>query len=244
MDLRDISEEEFERIEAYLTQTLSDEDLSVFEERLQNEEGFAEKVEDIKTVLSGLEAQALKEQLDHFHDELLTNEEDLIVPPKVKFLNWKRIAVAAALIIAAGSAWFLSGNPNEKLYAKYFSPDPGLPTTMSSNANYEFYEAMVNYKQGDYKVAISKWEKQLMEHPKNDTLNYFIGVAYLADEEAQTAIPFLDTASKNASFPLINDTYYYLGLAYLKTGSLEKSRQNLEKSSIENSKAILSELKN
>ena len=243
-NLHDISQEEFERIEAYLTQTLSDEDLSEFEKRLENEDGFAEKVQDIKTVLSGLETQALKEQLDAFHKDLTTDNNDVVAPSKVKPLNWKRIAVAAALIIAAGSFWLLSGNPNEKLYTKYFSPDPGLPTAMGSDANYEFYEAMVNYKQGDYNVAISKWKKQLTEHPKNDTLNYFIGVAYLANKQVQTAIPFLNTASKNASFPLIDDTYYYLGLAYLKTGSLEKSKQNLEKSNVENSKALLSELNN
>ncbi len=243
MNLNDISQEEFERIEAYLNGQLSKEDLIVFESRFKEEAGFKAKVEDIKTVLTGMETQALKEQLDIFHKDVSKMGNALIQEEvKVHSINWKRLLVAAVFIIAAGSFWFISGNSNERLYAKYFSPDPGLPTTMSSNSNYEFYEAMVDYKQGHYKTAITKWETLQDAKPNNDTLNYFIGVAYLANKKEENAISFLEESIKNSDFPLANDAYYYLGLAYLKEGNIEKAQANFKLSNIDNSKVLLSKL--
>jgi len=180
MDLNNISQDEFEKIEAYLNQKLSKEDLVVFKNRLTKEKGFKTKVNDIKTVLIGLETQALKEE----------------------------------------------------------------PTTMSNNDNYEFYEAMVNYKQGDYKTAISKWEVLQKTKPNNDTLNYFIGVANMANKNETNAISFLENVTKNSEFTLVNDAYYYLGLAYLKVNKVDEAKANLLKSNTENSKALLSELNN
>lgn len=243
MDLNNITQEEFGRIEAYLNNSLSKEDLLIFENRLQNEEGFASKVEDIKTVLTGIETQALKEQLNEFHEEIATQEKDTIqFNPKVKSLQWRKLAVAAALIIAAGSFWFLNRNSNEQLYADFYSPDPGLPTTMSSTDNYEFYEAMVSYKQGHYKDALNTWTKQLKTKVDNDTLNYFIGSALLADKKESDAISYLKEVANNDDSVFKNDAFYYLGLAYLKEGNIEHAKTNLEKSGTENSKALLSKL--
>ncbi|WP_296383682.1 tetratricopeptide repeat protein [Winogradskyella sp.] len=243
MNLNNISQKEFERIEAYLNGLLLDDDLTAFENILKKEDGFKAKVEDIKTVLTGIETQVLKEQLDIFHKDIeQTSNDNVSTDIKVRTLHWKKIAVAAALIIAAGSFWLISGDSNERLYSQYFTPDPGLPTTMSSTNNYEFYDAMVNYKQGDYKTAISKWEVLQKAKPNNDTINYFIGVAHLANKNEETAISFLENSIKNDEFPLVNDAYYYLGLAYLKEGNLEKAKANFKHSNIDNSKALLSKL--
>lgn len=243
MDLNDISQEEFERIEAYFNGLLSIDDLTIFEKRLNEENGFKSKVDDIKTVLTGIETQALKEQLDVFHKAIpQISNGNVSTESKVRHLYWKRIAIAAALVIAAGSFWFISGNSNERLYAKYFTPDPGLPTTMSSSDNYAFYEAMVDYKQGKYNTAISKWEILQNSKPKNDTLNYFIGVAHLANKNEETAISFLEEAIKNNEFQFADDAYFYLGLAYLKEGNLEKAKANFKLSNLENSKVLLSKI--
>ncbi|WP_299367737.1 hypothetical protein [Winogradskyella sp.] len=242
MDLRNISQEEFEIIEAYLTDTLSDEDSLKFEDRLKNEDGFATKVEDIRTVLTGIETQALKEQLDHFHHDLSTDKNKTTKKPKVKSLNWKRITVAAALIIAAGSFWFLNDNTNERLYAKYFTPDPGLPTTMGSNENYEFYEAMVSYKQGNYQDALNTWKNQLKTKTTNDTLNYFVGSALLAYKKENEAISYLLEVTKQANTTFKNEAFYYLGLAYLKANNKNEAINFLKKSDFTKAKDLLKKL--
>ncbi|WP_412560112.1 tetratricopeptide repeat protein [Winogradskyella sp. MIT101101] len=243
MNLNDISQEEFESIEAYLNGQLSDEDVMVFENRLKNEEGFASKVEDIKTILTGLETQVMKEQLDEFHDEMPNSQEDIITnEPKVKSLHWKRIAVAAVLIIGLGSFWLFNGNSNDRLYSNYFTPDPGLPTTMSSTANYEFYEAMVDYKQGDYNTAGQKWKVLLEAKPKSDTLNYFIGSALMADDKTNEAINHLKTVTESNDGAFKNEAYYYLGLAYLKSGNTDAAISALKKTNLPKAKDLLKKL--
>lgn len=243
MNLNDISQQEFESIEAYLSNELSNDDLLKFKNRLENDEKFASKVEDIKTILVGIEAQTLKEQLNVFHEELMSEEKSAEAPEvKVRAINWKRIAVAAVLIIGLGSFWLTNGNSNDRLYSEYFTPDPGLPTTMSSNDNYEFYEAMVDYKQGNYKTAIDKWEALRNSKPESDTLNYFIGVAHLAHKNEKNAISFLKTATENPEFALKDDAFHYLGLAHLKMGNIEDAIINFKKSSLKNSKEILNKI--
>lgn len=230
-----ISQELIEAIERYHKGTMNKKELKDFNDYLKIDPEFRIQVEDIKTMLLGIEAQSLKEQLDNFHDDIPNT---IIKKPnnnKVRFLNYSKIAAAAAIIIAVGSIWFFSSSPNERLYAKYFKPDPGLPTTMSSTDNFDFYDAMVSYKHGDYQKAITKWQVIYEKQSNNDTINYFLGVAHLANKNIEDAIPFLEkTVQSQNAFPLINDAHYYLGLAYLNEGNrkLAKKHFSLSKTDI------------
>ncbi|MBR9846528.1 MAG: tetratricopeptide repeat protein [Algicola sp.] len=236
-----ISQEQLEAIERYINGTMPDEELKAFKTRLENDSEFKTQVEDIRTLLTGIEAQSLKEQLDEFHKDI-KKQPIKKGSAKVRYLQFRKIVAAAAIIIALGSFWFFNQNSNERLYSKYFTPDPGLPTTMSTSSNFDFYDAMVNYKQGDYKTAIKKWELLNANSPDNDTLSYFLGVAHLANKNEKEAIGFLEKSVKNDDFSLINDAYYYLGLSHLKDGNAELAKQYFKKSSVEKSQALVSEL--
>ena len=238
----ELTQELLELVERCLNKTANTEELKDFEARLKTDLAFKAQVADIKTLLFGIEAQSLKEKLDDFHTELDHEASDKSVPVKTMYI--RKIAVAAILVIALGSFWFFSGNTNEKLFVKYFLPDPGLETTMSNSTNFKFYDAMVNYKQGEFSIAIKKWNELQEKKPYNDTLNYFLGVAYLANKDENTAITYLSNVTTLSQSVFKNDAYYYLGLAYLKTGNVELSKKNLNFSTIDNSKNILLELNN
>ncbi len=245
-DNNNISQELLETIENYLIGNLSGRDLEDFNRLLELDEDFKDQVEDVKTTLLGIEAQSLKEQLDDFHKEIPETEiQQELALKKSRFASYSRIAAAAAIIIAVGSIWFFIGSPNEKLYANYFKPDPGLPTTMSSTNNFDFYDAMVSYKHGDYQIAIDKWKVLNAQKPENDTLNYFLGVAHLANKNEAEAIPYLErSAAAEDNFVFLNDAYFYLGLAYIKEGQLELAKKNLSLSNIEEAKKLLREIDN
>lgn len=238
-----ISQEQLEAIERYINGTMAEDELKIFESQLETDSEFKTQVEDIKRLLTGIETQSLKEQLNEFHKDL-QKQPSQKKSPKILYLQFKKLAAAAAIIVAVGSFWFFNQSPNEKLYSKYFTPDPGLPTTMSSSSNFEFYDAMVNYKQGDYTTAIKKWELLNAKTSNNDTLNYFLGVAYLASEKEDKGLVYLEKASRNSQFALSNDAFYYLGLAYLKQENIKKAKEYLKKSTLKDSKALLSQLEN
>ncbi len=238
-----ISQELLETVERYHNHTMPQDERKTFEQRLENDAEFNTLVNDIQSFLYGIEQQALKEKLEEFHEEIPIRMDTEQKASKVRQFQFMKIAAAAVIVIAVGCFWFLNGSSNERLYDNYFKPDPGLPTTMSSTDNYVFFDAMVNYKQGDYKKAISKWEVLQNKAPQNDTINYFIGVAYLADKNVDKAIPYLNKTISTSNSVFIDDAYYYLGLAYLKNDHIEQAKAAFKKSKYENSREILKALK-
>ena len=241
-DNSNITPELLETVERYYNCTMAKEERIGFEEQIQNDPAFKIVVDDIRTTLLGIEKQSLKEQLEEYHKDIPKKNPFVKPTIKARSLNFFKIAIAAGIIIALGVFWFLGGSSNDQLYAKHFKPDPGLPTTMSSSDNFVFYDAMVNYKQGQYAKAILKWKKLEQKSPDNDTINYFLGVAYLADKNAEKAIPYLNKTLNNTESVFLEDAYYYLGLAYLKSDKTEEAIQAFQKSHSEKSQDILKSL--
>lgn len=222
---------------------MTSQELKDFNQLLELDNDFKIKVEDVKTMLTGIEIQSLKEKLDEFHEDIPQSEIKKPNTNKVRSLNLSKIAIAAALVIAFGSIWFFNTPKNEKLYSNYFKPDPGLPTTMSATNNFDFYDAMVKYKHGDYEEAIDKWKVLQEKKPENDTLNYFLGVAHLANKNVSDAIPFLERSiDAEDNFVFLDDAYLYLGLAYLKEGNMELAKKHLNTSETAVARKIISEL--
>lgn len=238
-----ISKELLEIIERYINGSMTSQELKDFNQLLELDNEFKVKVEDVKTMLTGIETQALKEKLNEFHKEIPKTIIENTPNTKVRFLSFSKMSIAAALIIAIGSIWFFSTPKNEKIYANFFKLDPGLPTTMSTTNNFAFYDAMVNYKHGDYTIAIDKWSVLQEKKPGNDTLNYFLGVAYLANKNVTDAIPFLERSIEaKDDFVFLDDAYLYLGLAYLNEGNMELAKKYLTTSETNTAKQIISEL--
>jgi len=240
-----INQEEFEEIERYLLNTMDGEELVNFEKRLKDNKGLQQQVEEYSLLIKSVEGQSFLNKLDEFHTDINTDKR--ITEPSKKMFSSTKYAIAAsiALLISLGGYWvYNSSNSNKRLYTEYFKPDPGLPTVMGTTDNYEFYDAMVNYKRGDYKLAIEKWEELLKAKPQNDTLNYFLGVVHLANNNEKQSIEYLKKVVKDQNTSFKDDTYYYLGLAYLKAENIELAKENFSLSTIYNSKEILSKLDN
>lgn len=237
-NLSNITEEEFERIEKYLLDTSSAEEKQQIEEEISSNTTFAAKVKDVQHLVLGIEVASLKNTMNQFHEELIPSEATTKKPTHRSRAPW--YAIAAMLIVLLGLFWvFNNKSDSEKLFAKHFTPDPGLPTTMSENSNFKFYDGMVSYKQDDYKTALTKWNLLLKERPQNDTLNYFIGVAYLANGNEQEAIIQLKKLYLSNPNSFKNEAAYYLGLAYLKAEKTEEAKKYLIFSNTKSAQEVL-----
>jgi len=234
------SQEEFERIESYLTGSMNREEQSVFEESLKADEPLRQQVKEVRVLLLAVEEKVLRNKLDEFHEEISNGSTtEKSVRPYIMYF----VAASVALLIGLG-IWLLASQKtsNEKLFAQYFKPDPGMITPMSTTSDYEFYRGMVDYKQGKYQPAINRWNTLLNHKPNNDTLNYFMGVSYLAGGDDKKAIAYLSKAVNYPNSVFINEAWYYLGLTYLKEGHLGKAIHAFKKSNLEKSKLILNEM--
>jgi len=247
MKKQNLSQEEFELIERYLDGSMNSKEHSAFEESSKMDARLSQNVEEVRLLLQAVEEQSLQNKLDNFHKEIISENDGskLVEPIKRLSFSFKNFTIAASLALLMGlSYWLLfeQKSTDEKLFAQYFQVDPGLVTPMSTTSNYEFYRGMVDYKQGKYDLAIERWNPLLTQKPENDTLNYFIGISYLAKDDGEKAIEFLSKAINSPSSIFKDEAWYYLGLIKLKESKTEEAIRSFNQSNLENSKLILKEL--
>lgn len=113
---------------------------------------------------------------------------------------------------------------------------------MSSHQNYSFNEAMVDYKQENYSVAIEKWLLLLYKSPENDTLIYFLGAAYLAEGQTSEAIVYLDKIEKEQNSVFQKDAAYYRALLHLKNKNPDSAVHSLKNAPSNKNRQLLNEI--
>ena len=79
----------------------------------------------------------------------------------------------------------------------------------------------------------------MVNKSKNDTLNYFLGVAHLADNQEEKAKKYLKSTFDQKESSFFDASGFYLGLSYLKNGDMEKAITTLKSSNDERSKKLL-----
>jgi tetratricopeptide (TPR) repeat protein len=238
------SQQDFERIESYILGQMTEKDRLALESDMLNDQNLRNYYEDLKVILQEVELSSLKETMEEFHEELVSPVP--IIPLSKKEFKWKPYAVAASVLcLLVVSLWIFTGNQseNEKLFVAYYRPDPGMVTAMGAGSNYEFDRGMVDYKTGDYQAAITRWEMLLKDSPENDTLNYFLGSAYLAIGDAIQAQPFLEKTIQNQSGIFQKEAYWYLGLSFIKSGKTDEAIEFLQQSEREEAAEIIGKLK-
>jgi len=239
----DISPEEFDLIERYLGKTLTGEESVAFEKRLQEEPVWKEKVNEVNLLMLGIRETALVKKLEGFHHALAG--ESLIKKTKPVISMARVWLVAASCIALLGLGyWWLMGSESkyDKMYAAYYQPDPGLPTTMSVANNYQFDKGMVAYKAGDYREATDIWLGLAQSMPGNDSLFYFLGVAELALQHRDKALNYLKPLADDPQKPYSKEACWYAGLLLLKEGKTEEAAAFIRKAQHPESKKLLLEL--
>ncbi len=241
---QNISSETFEQIERYLLGQMTAAEKQSFEQELAANKEMQDSVDQVQLLILGVKEGSLSADLNRFHNELPATPIKQLKP--VRYISLKRwLAVASVIFILVLGSWFLvfKKSANEKLYATYFQPDPGLITAMSTTDNYVFDRAMVDYKTGKYSEAITAWKGLLQKTPQSDTLNYFIGAASLANGNTNEAIVYLKKVTSQQQSYFLPDAYWYLGLALLKERKKEEAIAAIQQSNHPQKEELLQALK-
>lgn len=242
----DISQQELETIEQFIFQQMKDEESAAFTKKLHTDLALQHKLETVRLLLVGIQEAELEKKLDEFHNSLHLLKKNQIQRLSQTFALKKWLVAASVLVIVGlGSLLFFNQKTNEKkLFAAYFQPEPGLISAMGASDNYLFDRAMVDYKVGDYNAALKTWESLLTSNPESDTLNYFIGSAWLMKKKEETAIAHFKKVIANENSTFRNDALWYTGLALLKSKRKSEALGFIEKAEHENKASLLRELKN
>lgn len=222
-----ISQQQLEEIERFLKHEMPEEEREIFEARMKEDIELKKLTDEIKLLFVGIQEASLTENLTAFHSGLTEKKSATIFK-----LGTRWMVAASLFIIASVATWLLltSDSDNEKLYSKYYQPDPGLMTAMGTTDNYPFEQGMVNYKSGEYKKALDSWSPLLVKNPSSDTLQYFIGVANHALGNDAAARQHIEIIVKDSTNSFYHDACWYLGLLLLKQGEMQAAKTYIEKS--------------
>lgn len=240
-----VTNEEWELIDRFLDGELKDEELRQFEQRLQNDPEWTEKTESCRLIRIGIAESALAENIKEWTP--VTNADVADDNNKIRILPgiFKWVAAACLLLAIGTVTWWVIQRPgsNEKTYLAFYQPDPGLLTVMGPAEAYQFEQAMVHYKAGEYRKAALSWESLRGAYAATDTLHYFIASAWQAEGEWEKAEENYLIVVKNNSSHFYNDASWYLGLLYLRTERNDEARKWIEQASHNRKAELLNAIK-
>lgn len=239
-----ISEQDDLLIDGYLRKTLT---LSVqhqVKERMASDDAFREEVQ-FRQVLQqaarrrgqqNLEALLVvaDEELDGAEEE---GESQTAKLRRLPMLRWVAIAASVLLLVAVG--WWVFRSPEPQvLYTAYYEPFPNLiaPIDKSETAESLPAKALQAYERKNYQEAVQHFEalQQAANRSVTDSLVFsadeqlYYGLSLLENRQERAAIAMLNTIADDPNARYQQAAQWYLALAWLKVGDLDKSKVVLD----------------
>lgn len=215
-----LRQEAFEELEAYVLGTMEEGQRITFEQKLASDPELREELELERENILAVEMAGVERTLKDLRAAHGTGSTE----GGSRWAPLLKYAAMLALLLGAGIWWAVRPSAQERVFAQYYHPDPGLPVPMSVVKDPEFQDAMVAYKLEDYAEAVSKWEPLLRTDPGNDTLQFYIASALLAQGRAGEAVPHFREVAANAVSAFQGKARWFLYLAYLRSGNHEAMR--------------------
>lgn len=218
----------FEHIEDYLKGKLDEPMITEFKEAMKESVELREQVElypVAERVLDIAAAQELKNRIGN-----IRQQKSKVVPIQKKSSRvFRLVAIAASvlLLVTMGTTWFMSNQySNEGIASSNFVPyDAGV--LLGENDDNAYTQGVLAYQKKDFATAITAFEKVPTIDGLYAETQFYLGNAYLSQNEAEKAITAFEVA-QNANLPQFQEpTEWYLALAYLRTGDEDKAKELL-----------------
>lgn len=221
-------EDNWNDIEAYFNNTLSESERLKIEEKMKTDQAFAQEVALYQSIEGGLRLKgnkALKAQLNEIHNRVVPEA----AKPKVRQLStgsWLAIAASIALLILAG--YFLLGpasNTTDNLFATHYERFEWDAETRSTQTD-ELQQLTQLYNSQNTTEFLQAAENGQWSPAQNPQLALALGSSYLEQGQYEKAIQYFETASTNSLFE--SEAQWYLALTYLKQEKASEATELLQ----------------
>ena len=239
-------EEDFERIERYLRKEMPSEEQQDFEQELQSNAELKGEVylhQELDHRLGGEEIHALRAQLQSVDQSWEAPDNRRSLKPR-RFSLRPLLSIAAILAIGILMYLFLWPMPGsmdkEALYAQYFEPyrlvlqERSAETTADATL---VKVAVRMYEQGNFLAAAERFSSLLAAEPNNVVFSFYKALSELSAGQVQPAIAGFESLLQQKDHLFVQQSRWYLALAYLKAGEVAAARSRLEEISAEDFKA-------
>lgn len=222
------SENDITLVEKYFDAELSEEEMNIFNTRVEHDDHFKALVLREKIIIGAIRNQGLLDNLQYLKTIEEKIQGDQAHPYATGIKGWYYYAAAAVVALFLVITFLLpSQQSSEELFASYFTTYPNVfePTVRGNNLATERTEAFQAYEQKDYQKAAIAFKELLRVKEEPGILlllgnsNLMLGNAKEAQENFVTLINKYDDLDLQAK--------WYLSLSYLKSGDKENARKIL-----------------
>lgn len=219
-----MNNESYDRIDRYLLNRMSEEEVIDFKQELELDDILASDVAVRKAIHIELNAV--------YKDELKISlvEHDLSIDSKQWITPLLRSAGIILLLVA--SVIVINRNTKDDQFANYDIYEEGIPNYMNEvSKNQAFQMTMNEFKQENYSLAVLGFSNLIEQGFKSDTLQYFLAVSQQRDGDLNSALP---------NFQEIDNTSVYYQKAEFRIPIIEY-QLGQEKQAIEKIRQIASD---
>ena len=223
-----------QRIENYLTGSLSQEEAILFEKEMEQNADVIREVREymkVRTIAYGQSKEEHKKELDQLFDAQENESTKKSNHINKNLIYIMAAALALVLLIVGINYWQAPHRKPEKWALSYATPIT-VPEIRSQAPGNILNKAGVAFNKKEYATAIDLYKQALnIDSLKSDPdIHFYLGQAYLFTQQPDTAISQLQMA---ANYP--EEAEWYSALAKLYQGEIEVSRSAFEKiSRVEN----------
>lgn len=234
-----LTEDQYELIEAYLTNELSAPDRASFESDIQTDAELLAEVgrqRDLRLGFRALGIQHMLEQTRTNYKTALPSAETASKRLTVfrSISSWPNWVAAASVVIVLGAGYYAyqqtASRQADLAYSETLKLDAndvlvkGFPSAnVPSQTRITFLDAFKNYKAGKYDRAIDQLKTLPADKQTIHYKNYLLGLSYLANNQPAVSIPLLSKAQATPSPELHQKAEWFLALAYVKNNQKEKA---------------------
>ncbi len=213
------------RIEAFINNELSDEEIRELEEHLRTDKQLAEELAFYLSVKRLAAQSPQRSRLEKRHEEWRQLKKGNVVTP---ILGW-RWAVAALVVVGICLAWLLNTSPSSDLRGlsgKYISANfETLSVRMSGPESNDSLQTAINaFNGGDLQHTLAICEGILQRDPSNTEAMKTAGIAALRSKDYDKAIQYFQTLGNDTSL-YGNPGRFYEALALLQKGGEQDIKQ-------------------
>jgi len=221
-------------IEKYMLNQLTEEEQQVFQQKLKQEQAFAEAFKfqlDIQQTMKHIEIQEIHQYLDELYSKqaetqpannLQENKPDTRKDNIRRLSTPLKYAAAVILLIGASLLYFIYGTSSlttDQLMAEHYST-PDLSFTVRGEDGNES-EVINAYRNGDYGKVV-QLTAQGQDNPK---LQLARGISQLQTGQATQAVQTLKSLQSNNQYD--DQATWYLAICYLKLNDKENTKTQL-----------------
>ncbi len=229
------TDKDIEYIEKFFNLELSEDELSVFETRLENEPEFAQKLKNYRLSVDLVEEKYTSD-LEKVREEkwrAIVNEEK---DPKIIKLNWKWIVGVAASFLLLFFGWQYTENTKQVDLAKIaqdsWDKKIGLDYRMMRTTNRDsLQQVIVNaydaYEDKKFKDAITILEPFISTTIYYEDALLIKGLSHYRLGNVEQSLKTLETLSSFPSGKKSKEALWYQGLIYLDLGDKKAAQEFL-----------------